>query len=396
MNVNFNAYHFVDSEKALELPDSAGKKKSRLHLYDFNGLEGKDRYAVAAEKLTVAKDETPSLGWLDRKFYVLHAHKEGDTTTWYKINKNSLQKRLDFSPKMMKMLVDENTGIAQGLDDLLDDKMKKQPLIGAWQMKCATPNFPSQKFIEKLVDAGIPAAPFKAVVFCTRPDTQVFGQGGTTDLYLGNDSDHDPNNIRHFTPGSLLVVTSSFVVTDMYSFIYAQPPEVQNFLSQNKDLLTFVRLPVSEEEFDKELLSDNPIDAEVLAEINVQDTLIQKLEEQCKGSLWSHHNVNPTKARVVLFNGTNFTAVEIPPEKDNFPDLKQAAKDLVSDDEVPYFPGEAEAIIIAKYDNKDHWMIITLKNGKTQPFWFKGFPSTKVAFKNVGTDVLSQIFDDFN
>ncbi len=366
MNVNFNAYHYVDSEKALELSDSAGKKKSRLHLYDFNGLEGKDRYAVAAEKLTVAKDETPALGWLDRKFYVLHAHKEGDTTTWYKINKNSLQKRILISSKEMKKHVDSKTGVIDGLEDLLNERVAKKDAV---KSKCITPLDPSsEKFLEKLAAADVPLTPYQHIAICNKPDTSIFFPNSA--LYLGGSQDKDPNNIRNLAPDSILVVaprSNKSYKDDILTFLGAQSSDLENFLIHSP-VVRLVSLPFFEDHYDEEMQSNQPIDPKTLELLDVQGSLIRDLEKTCKDTLWNLH-LNPVKARIVLANGSNQVVVNIPPEKENFPDLHALAKTLVPPDKIdeqPYFPrSSSSAFCVAKYDNppnSDNWLLLNLEN----------------------------------
>lgn len=110
INIEFK---YATSERALPLANSKGGKKSRIHLFDYQGEVGKDRFAVAA-KLCKVKSESPRLNCLERKFFILLAHQEknGDVT-WYKINKNSLKKRLGLSAEMLKGVVDGKTGVAQ-------------------------------------------------------------------------------------------------------------------------------------------------------------------------------------------------------------------------------------------------------------------------------------------
>lgn len=113
------AYSFVQSEAALTFFNSWGWKKSRLHLMAYDGKPGKDPYAVAAERLQVATGEKPSMGWWDRQFYVLHQH----NNIWYKINKNSLQKRLNIDSASWNHLVSSNGDhFSSRLQEVIDEK----------------------------------------------------------------------------------------------------------------------------------------------------------------------------------------------------------------------------------------------------------------------------------
>jgi hypothetical protein len=400
MNVNFKAFDFVQSERALKLSNSDGDEQSRLHLYDFNGEEGKDRYAVAAKVLTVAKDETPALGWLDRKFYVLHAHKEGDTTTWYKINKNSLQKRILISPKEMKNHVDSKTGVMEGLEDLLNARVEKKEAL---KSKCITPLDPSsEKFLEKLAATNVPLTPFKHIAICNKPDTHIFAN---SNLYLGPDTDKDPNNIRHFAPDSILVVAprahKSHNTTNILTFIDAQQSDdLQKFLLYNP-VMRLVSLPFSEDHYDEEMQSNHPIDPQTLERLDVQGALIRDLEEACKDTLWNLHR-NPVQARIVLANGSNQVVADIPPEKENFPDLQALAKTLVPPDkqeDEPYFPRLSSAFCVARYDgdNSDKWLLLYLD--LNIPNWTRQTDlltnPKRYEQKHISSADITRIFADF-
>ncbi len=264
MTVHFNAYHYVESEKALELSNSKGKKTSRLHLDEYHGIEGKDPCAVAAKKLAVPPQD--GLGLLDRQFYVLHAHQEENATTWYKINKRSLQKRV-------------------------------QPRMEEIKSKCVTLfDSRSEKFFEKLIVAKVPLTPFKHIAFCNKPDTSIFAN---SQLYLGGIGDLNPHNISHLTPGSILVVSLQSrdeTITDYRAFLKAQPDDFRHHLLKN-DILQFVLLPYYEDE-------DITLDPKTLEKLDVQGSLLRTLEEGCKNALFND-DLHPIKARIVLANGPN-------------------------------------------------------------------------------------------
>lgn len=75
---------------------SPGKRQSRITFFgnDF-GKHSDNRYYIAAEKLKPNKNgQPPKLGRIDKRYYILFAHQEGNQTTFYKVNKNSLRLRL--------------------------------------------------------------------------------------------------------------------------------------------------------------------------------------------------------------------------------------------------------------------------------------------------------------
>lgn len=55
-------YTFEDNATALALKNSRGAKKGRLHLLEYHGLGGMDRYAVAAEVMQFKPEEEKKLG----------------------------------------------------------------------------------------------------------------------------------------------------------------------------------------------------------------------------------------------------------------------------------------------------------------------------------------------
>lgn len=107
MNIEPISYRYAPSEGALPLPKSKGKTKERIHLFKYEGDPNKDPYAVAVKKL---KSSTPKLNIFEKKFSILHAVKEGAEVTWYKINKNSLKKRLNIQDRELKKVIDAKSG----------------------------------------------------------------------------------------------------------------------------------------------------------------------------------------------------------------------------------------------------------------------------------------------
>lgn len=121
MKVNLS-FQYVSNEGALPLTaeKSKGSAKSRVHLFKYTGEEGKDRYAVAAEQVN-----TPKLNWIERKLCILHQHVDKNgTKTWYKINKNSLKKRLNIDSKELTQVLDSKTGITKS--DAMESLIKRK------------------------------------------------------------------------------------------------------------------------------------------------------------------------------------------------------------------------------------------------------------------------------
>lgn len=151
-SVRYRPYSYNPSAKALTLHNSAGKIQSRLHLLEYDGMRDKDRYAVAAKKIDLKPGEAPSLGWFARKFYILYSHTDdAGVTTLYKINRESLRKRLLISSKDMENLADEE-GIAKNLDTLITKKTEE---IKKWRTLCVGQDKFSENFIAGLVKAGV-------------------------------------------------------------------------------------------------------------------------------------------------------------------------------------------------------------------------------------------------
>lgn len=65
--------NYVRSEKALPLPNSKGKTKSRLHIFEYQGVKGQDPYAIAAKRL---KSKKTTLSYFEKFFYVPYVNEE--------------------------------------------------------------------------------------------------------------------------------------------------------------------------------------------------------------------------------------------------------------------------------------------------------------------------------
>lgn len=95
--------------KAIQIADkrgdiiSPGRAKSRIHLFDKTKNDALDRFAIAAKKID---SNHPKLNFFERHFYLLHKHGEGRNAVWYKINKNSLVKRLGVNKESLNAFVD--------------------------------------------------------------------------------------------------------------------------------------------------------------------------------------------------------------------------------------------------------------------------------------------------
>lgn len=114
----FNAFDMEQSVRAKKMVNSKGSKKDRIHLLGYEGKKGKDPFAVAATRMDFSSDSDAKLGWLDRKFYVLHKHDD----IWYKININSFQKRL--SPAI-SLDIDKDSGVCTNFDEALASSSAK-------------------------------------------------------------------------------------------------------------------------------------------------------------------------------------------------------------------------------------------------------------------------------
>lgn len=106
MRINYSS-----NEKALPIKNSKGKSKSRIHLFKYEGDKGKDPYAIAAKKLN--KPPLFHIPFLKNRYVIL---KDADPVTeassvYYKINKNSLCKRLGISATDLESHVDKNRTI---------------------------------------------------------------------------------------------------------------------------------------------------------------------------------------------------------------------------------------------------------------------------------------------
>jgi hypothetical protein len=98
-------FRYVSAEAALQLPNSKGRRTSRVHLFDYHGIEGKDLYAIAGSKIHVPANKTPSLNCLQRRFYFLHNHEVDGVATWYRISKQSFCKRLEIKKRGWSQIV---------------------------------------------------------------------------------------------------------------------------------------------------------------------------------------------------------------------------------------------------------------------------------------------------
>jgi len=123
------ACRFSASETALKIPDSLGSKTSRLHLTNKYTL-GKDPYAIAAKQLKMTTSTPPALGWLEKKYYVL-LQRPG-TNIWYKVNKNSLKKRLGISEIELEKNKDKELSIqVNKLNLLILEKLSNKSVIAS-------------------------------------------------------------------------------------------------------------------------------------------------------------------------------------------------------------------------------------------------------------------------
>ena len=115
---SFKPFDFEENVRAKRLDNSPGSEQNRIHMLGYSGIKGEDPYAVAAARMDFGSRSEAQLGWLDRKFFILHQ----EDRVWYKINISSLQKRLN--PKIA-LNVDEDTGICCNLKEVISSSDAK-------------------------------------------------------------------------------------------------------------------------------------------------------------------------------------------------------------------------------------------------------------------------------
>lgn len=151
--VHHDAFTFSDSE-AKTLHNSSGTKKGRLHLLTYDGIEGGERYAIVAERMTFDPGKE-RLGLWDRQFNILV---KDDSGTWYKINKNSFLKRINPSGDLD---VEEGTGICKNFKDLV--KARSEALVKLQAKSNATTPFENE-FLHQL-SRSKDADAYKQIIF---------------------------------------------------------------------------------------------------------------------------------------------------------------------------------------------------------------------------------------
>lgn len=220
-------FHEVPSEGALPLPKSKGEVKGRIHLFEYKGEPGKDPYAVAGKNLG---ENPPKLGLFGKKFYVLHSVKNGDSVTWYKINKNSLKKRLNIQDNELKGTLDRKTGKTSAeFVNLIRDKHEKleklkktidlrpyapsadgkYPGVGAYK----TLEQLSERLIEGCVQENVDF-PYKKVLFLyvNRQCPGLFHPEGfyKKKYYVGESEDDDPGNLKNYKKNEILLIVFDY------------------------------------------------------------------------------------------------------------------------------------------------------------------------------------------
>lgn len=201
------SFKYVPKERALELENSSGKSKSRIHLFDYNGFPGEDRFAIAASIIKTAVGEIPQLNWLEKKFFVLYRAKDvAGNEILYRFNKNSLRKRLGVSSKDIEAATDQATGdIDQALFDVL--LKRKMELTQKWYNVSKRPGVVvyhrpdtfEQSIISGLVEKNVSLPErFKRVVFATSFVHSIFVNDGSCPTPL--------EKLKKYKKGEILVI----------------------------------------------------------------------------------------------------------------------------------------------------------------------------------------------
>lgn len=150
------------TEKAKTLHNSRGWSTGRIHLLGYEGKGGKDRYAVAAEKMP--KDAAVELGCWDKRYnvLVLRTAPNGDPT-WFKINKQSFIKR--FNPTE-DLEIDETTGVCTNFDKLVNERAESLEKLKA-KSNASTPF--EKEFLHQMSVNNIGNS-YKEIVFIPMKD----------------------------------------------------------------------------------------------------------------------------------------------------------------------------------------------------------------------------------
>jgi hypothetical protein len=124
------SFNYVKREKAMPLQNSSGFAKSRLHLFDYQGNKGKDRYAIAAKRISTPLDQLPIP--INGHFLLKHCDHAG-VASWYAINRSSFKKRFRVSSKELKGALDEqDVAKIDQLKALIQASLAKPP-SSCWQ-----------------------------------------------------------------------------------------------------------------------------------------------------------------------------------------------------------------------------------------------------------------------
>jgi Domain of unknown function (DUF4804) len=169
-----NLFSNFKTGTALKLSNSEGtisKGDSTDRLYLFSTTDLTHRYAIAAEIIKASDPKKPpTLGWLDKKYYVLVKGEPG--TTWYKINKSSLQKRLNITSKELGAQVKDGIANKTDLSKLIHDKHNLRTAwekIGGGKEKTGF----NSSFIDALVENNVQPGNYKKIAFWKCSDKSV-------------------------------------------------------------------------------------------------------------------------------------------------------------------------------------------------------------------------------
>lgn len=240
--VNWESGHFEKSEKAKTLFNSRGTKQGRFHIFDYKGSRGMDRYAVAGEVMKFKTDLDAKLGWWDRKYNVLISrHNENGTTTWYKINKNSLIKRLNPSADL---IVDETTGRCSNFEALI--AAKAESFIKLKEKSNATTPF-EHEFLHQL-SGNNHADAYKSIHFIQADDNAFLRNGSGLNMPRDNEAN------------SILVISYSPAKKNEKLTKQAFDKKYKDSL---EDLKPFVRVHIDSSQYRK-ILSGKPISKPII------------------------------------------------------------------------------------------------------------------------------------
>lgn len=174
---------------------------TRLQLFTSQGEKAKDRVtiSVSARKIKVSPQKTPELNGLEKKYYVLYQTKDAKGhECWFRINKNSLEKRLGVSKEELHI---NKKGIAQNLSHIVGEKEK---LINDWSRIFSKISVKAKsdarKIISEMAAQGIPTGSYKLGIFWDMgtDNPSVFQLDGVCRMSL--------EELKQYKPGEILLI----------------------------------------------------------------------------------------------------------------------------------------------------------------------------------------------